>query len=57
MLDTILHSHGIGGVEDLIGLAEAFGTHGNPLRAVTDAKYLEVGPTGKSDNVDGAVWF
>ena len=23
-----------------------------PLRATTDAKYLEVGPTGKSDNVD-----
>ena len=33
-------------------MAESFGTSEMPLRATTDAKYLEVGPTGKSDNVD-----
>ena len=33
-------------------MAESFGTPEMPLCATTDAKYLEVGPTGKRDNVD-----
>ena len=51
-LQRILTSHGIESIETLIGMAESFGTEEMPLRATTDAKYLEVGPTGKSDNVD-----
>ncbi len=52
MLQRCLKSHGIDGVESLIQMAESFGTDQLPLRATTDAKYLEVGPTGKSDNAD-----
>ena len=51
-LQRILTSHGIESIETLIRMAESFGTEVMPLRATTDAKYLEVGPTGKSDNVD-----
>ena len=51
-LQRILTSHGIESIETLIKLAESFGTEAMPLRATTDAKYLEVGPTGKSDNAD-----
>lgn len=51
-LQKILNSHGIESIETLIKLAESFGTKELPLRATTDAKYLEVGPTGKSDNVN-----
>lgn len=52
MLQHILSSHGIEEIETLIHMAEAFGTAEMPLRATTDAKYLEVGPTGKCDNTD-----
>lgn len=51
-LQRILTSHGIESIETLIKMAESFGTDAMPLRATTDAKYLEVGPTGKSDNAD-----
>lgn len=51
-LQRILTSHGIESIETLIKMAESFGTEEMPLRATTDAKYLEVGPTGKSDNAD-----
>lgn len=51
-LQRILTSHGVESIETLIQLAESFGTEAMPLRATTDAKYLEVGPTGKSDNTD-----
>lgn len=52
MLQRILTSHGIESIETLIKMAESFGSVDMPLRATTDAKYLEVGPTGKSDNAD-----
>ena len=51
-LQRILTSHGIESIETLIKMAESFGTEAMPLRATTDAKYLEVGPTGKSDNTN-----
>lgn len=51
-LQRILTSHGIESIETLIKMAESFGTVEMPLRATTDAKYLEVGPTGKSDNAN-----
>ena len=51
-LQHILQQHGIDSIETVIAMAESFGTPEMPLRATTDAKYLEVGPTGKSDNVD-----
>lgn len=51
-LQRILTGHGIESIETLIKMAESFGTAEMPLRATTDAKYLEVGPTGKSDNAD-----
>ena len=51
-LQRILTSHGIESIETLIKMAESFGTDNMPLRATTDAKYLEVGPTGKSDNAN-----
>ena len=51
-LRLILTSHGIESIETLIKMAESFGTEEMPLRATTDAKYLEVGPTGKNDNAD-----
>ncbi len=52
MLQRILKSHGIDSIETLIEMAERFGTEEIPLPATTDAKYLEVGPTGKCDNVN-----
>ncbi len=52
MLQRILNSHGIDSIETLIKMAERFGTAQMPLPATTDAKYLEVGPTGKRDNAD-----
>lgn len=51
-LQRILSSHGIESIETLIKMAESFGTKEMPLPATTDAKYLEVGPTGKSDNAN-----
>lgn len=51
-LQHILSDHGIPSIETLIRMAEDCGTADIPLRATTDAKYLEVGPTGKCDNVD-----
>ena len=46
-LQHILQQHGIDSIETVIAMAESFGTPEMPLRATTDAKYLEVGPTGK----------
>ena len=51
-LQRILSSHGVDSIETLIKMAESFGTKEMPLPATTDAKYLEVGPTGKSDNAN-----
>lgn len=51
-LQRILSSHGIESIETLIKMAESFGTKEMPLPATTDAKYLEVGPTGKCDNAN-----
>lgn len=51
-LQRILTRHGIESIETLMKMAESFGTEEMPLRATTDAKYLEVGPTGKSDNTN-----
>ena len=51
-LQRILSSHGIESIETLIKMAESFGTEEIPLPATTDAKYLEVGPTGKCDNAN-----
>ena len=51
-LQRILSSHGIESIETLIKMAESFGTEEMLLPATTDAKYLEVGPTGKSDNTN-----
>ena len=52
MLQHRLQEHGIESVERLISMAESFGSGDLPLKATTDAKYLEVGPTGKCDNVN-----
>ena len=51
-LQRILSGHGIESIETLIKMAESFGTEEMPLPATTDAKYLEVGPTGKCDNTN-----
>ena len=55
MLKEILRSHGVESIEYLLQLAESLSTQAIPLKATTDAKYLEVGPTGKSDNVDALI--
>lgn len=53
-LNALLSRHGIGGgVNEVIQLAEQQGPAGKkPLKATTDAKYLELGLGTKSDNVD-----
>ena len=53
-LRQILKQHGIeSGLKELIGIAEQTGEEfGQRVSATCDAKYLEVGPTGKRDNVD-----
>ena len=53
-LKTLLREHGIvGGLEQLISLSESMGEqYGIHLSATCDAKYLEVGTSCKSDNVD-----
>lgn len=51
-LQRILTGHGIENIETLIKMAESFGTEAIPLQATTDAKYLEVGPTDKSDSAN-----
>ena len=51
-LQHILQQHGIDSIETVIAMAESFGTPEMPLCATTDAKYLEVGISCKSDNVD-----
>lgn len=58
-LNALLADHGVsGGVRSLIDRAEALGAElGVRLKATTDAKYLEVGPTLKSDNVDSVLAF
>lgn len=54
MLQSILADHGIAdGLPGVIKIAEQIGKSvGVRLKATTDAKYLEVGLTTKSDNVD-----
>ena len=53
-LNALLAKHGLpDGVQTLIDKASALGqAEGLTLKATTDAKYLEVGPTLKSDNTD-----
>lgn len=52
--DALLRAHGLqNGVKTLIQYAEDYGkAQGLPLRATSDMKYLELGLTTKSDNVD-----
>lgn len=54
MLQSILVAHGIAdGLPGVMKIAEQIGANaGVELKATTDAKYLEVGLTTKSDNVD-----
>lgn len=54
-VNEILAKHKLtGGLAELIKLAEDIGSaHGLTLKATTDAKYLEVGYTTKTDNVNG----
>ena len=54
MVQKILHGHGIrGGLSGLMDMAEQIGREtGISVKATTDAKYLEIGLTTKSDNVD-----
>lgn len=52
-LEALLQKHGISGTSSLIRKAEEIGSElGLILRATTDAKYLEVGLTLKTDNVN-----
>lgn len=52
-LNVLLAQHGCAnGIEGLLNYAATVGGDEFPLAATTDAKYLEVGPTGKKDNVD-----
>ena len=53
-LRQILKQHGIeSGLKELIGIAEQTGEKfGQRVSATCDAKYLEVGISCKSDNVD-----
>lgn len=54
VLEKSLEMHGFeGGLRELVRLAEGIGLeHGMELSATTDAKYLEIGLSSKSDNVD-----
>lgn len=53
LLQKMLAEHGVqGGIEELINMAESYGEKTIPLKATSDAKFLEVGPTGKSNNAD-----
>lgn len=54
-----LDAHGFeGGLKGLVGLAEGIGREmGIPVLATTDAKYLEVGISSKSDNVNTILGF
>lgn len=53
-LEAALRDHGIsGGLKQLVKIAQETGKeHGMQLTATTDAKYLEVGVSSKSNNVD-----
>lgn len=53
-LSGLLKQHGFpGGIKALIGFAEELSqAEGLPLSATTDAKYLEIGLSSKSDNVN-----
>ena len=52
-LNQTLKEHGIGDLRQLIRMAEEIGREeGLSLSATTDAKYLEVGLSSKSDNVN-----
>ena len=52
-LNAVLKEHGIGDLRQLIRIAEEVGKEeGLSLTATTDAKYLEVGLSSKSDNVN-----
>lgn len=55
----LLERHGFqGGIKGLIGLAEKIGKeYGMEVSATTDAKYLEVGISSKSNNVDTLYGF
>lgn len=54
MLQELLREHGIhGGLSEVMEIAEKAGDFGDMhIQITTDAKYLEIGPTTKSDNVD-----
>lgn len=54
MLEALLEEHGIhGGLRNVIEIAEKAGDFGDMhIQITTDAKYLEIGPTTKSNNVD-----
>jgi len=52
LLQEVLSEHKIDGVTALIKLAESFSSSDMPIKVTSDIKYLEAGPTGKSDNVD-----
>lgn len=54
VLKVNLEAHGFtGGLKGLVVLADQMaGDHGVKLSATTDAKYLEIGASSKSDNVD-----
>ncbi len=52
-LRQILKQHGIeSGLKELIGIAESTGGNSDRVSATCDKKYLEVGISCKSDNVD-----
>lgn len=54
MLKELLKEHGIhGGLSEVMEIAKKAGDFGDMrIQITTDAKYLEIGPTTKSDNVD-----
>lgn len=54
MVQKMLRDHGVtNGLSEIMGMAERIGREaGIAVKATTDAKYLEMGLTTKSDNVD-----
>ena len=54
MVQKMLRDHGVtNGLSEIMGMAERIGREaGIAVKATTDAKYLEIGLTTKSDNVD-----
>ena len=52
-LRALLAGHGwSGGIRGLIDMVPTISPRGISLQATTDAKYLEIGPTGKRDNTN-----